>query len=174
MKITENQKNQIKKILLENEIEAISVVNPQIYVENIKNFEKILSENRLKYAIHSVLKVNHSTALLKTAFQNNLRADVSSLGELEQALKVGFTGERITANGPKNKKFLQKSVEIGATICVDSIEEIENLKKFSKKIPVLIRLAGFDAEPRSRFGIRKNHWENIAKMLSESENLDIL
>ena len=95
---SQNLNSQLHKILIEDEIEAISVVNPKIYEQNIKNFEKILSENRVKFAIHSVLKVNHSNALLKTAFKNNLRADVSSLGELEQSLKISFTGEKITAN----------------------------------------------------------------------------
>lgn len=131
MQISANLKKNLKKILLEDEIEAISVVNPKNFEKNIKNFEKILEDNRLKYAIHSVLKVNHSNALLRTALKHNLRADVSSLGELNQALEAGFAGEKITANGPKNKKFLQKSVEVGATICVDSIEEIENLKSLN-------------------------------------------
>lgn len=90
--------SQLQKILLQDEIETISVVNPTIYEQNIKNFQKILEQNHLKYAIHSVLKVNHSNALLKTALQNGLRADISSLGELNQVLAMGFVGENITAN----------------------------------------------------------------------------
>lgn len=174
----ENLQKNLKKILIDDGIEAISVVNPANYIKNIQSFERALSENHLKYAIHSVLKVNHSNVLLKTAFQNNLRADVSSLGELEQALKVGFTGERITANGPKNKKFLQKSVEIGATICVDSIEELEKIAKISienhEKIKVLIRLSGFEVELNSRFGIRKSLWNNAIEIIQKSENLKVL
>lgn len=132
MQITENLKKQLHKILIEDEVEAISVVNPQNYENNIKTFQKVLDESRIKYAIHSVLKVNHSNALLKTALKNGLRADVSSVGELEQALKAGFTGEHITANGPKSTKFLRRCLEEDVMIVVDSIEEIEKLIKMSE------------------------------------------
>jgi hypothetical protein len=79
MKITKNLKEKLKKILIKDEIEAISVVNPTIFEKNISEFKNILEKNKLKYQIHSVLKVNHSNSLLKTALKNGLRADVSSI-----------------------------------------------------------------------------------------------
>lgn len=159
MNISENLKKNLRKILIEDEIEAISVVNPEQFEKNIENFEKILEENRLKYAIHSVLKVNHSNALLRVAKSKNLRADVSSIGELDQALAMGFDGTNITSNGPKNRKFLNKSIEIGATIAVDSIEELEKITQIARekntKIAVILRLSAFKDGPHARFGIAK-------------------
>lgn len=178
MQISETLKQQLHKILIEDEIEAISVVNPQIYEENIRKFQSVLDASRVKYAIHSVLKVNHSNALLKTALKNGLRADVSSLGELEQALRAGFTGEMITANGPKNTKFLRKCLEEDVTIVVDSIEEIEKLAQMSewrdKKVKILVRLSEFDAEKDSRFGIPKMHWQQTANILEKDTKFTVL
>ena len=105
MNISENLKKNLRKILIEDEIEAISVVNPEQFEKNIENFEKILEENRLKYAIHSVLKVNHSNALLRVAKSKNLRADVSSIGELNQALAMGFSGEKLPAKKIKKSRL---------------------------------------------------------------------
>lgn len=175
MKISEKLKNQLHKILIEDEIEAISVVNPKIYEENIAKFKKVLEKNRLKYAIHSVLKVNHSNILLETALKNGLRADVSSIGELEQALKVGFTGENITANGPKNTKFLRKCLEEDVTIVVDSIEEIEKLAIMSewreKKVKILVRLWAFKWATNTRFGIAVWLWKASISLLEKHKNI---
>lgn len=179
MNISENLKKNLRKILIEDEIEAISVVNPEQFEKNIENFEKILEENRLKYAIHSVLKVNHSNALLRVAKSKNLRADVSSIGELNQALAMGFSGENITSNGPKNQKFLMKSIEIGATIIVDSVEELEKITKIAseknQKISIILRLGAFKNASDTRFGIAKWLWNLAINIIEKNrENLDVL
>lgn len=179
MNISENLKKNLRKILIEDEIEAISVVNPEQFEKNIENFEKILEENRLKYAIHSVLKVNHSNALLRVAKSKNLRADVSSIGELNQALAMGFSGENITSNGPKNRKFLMKSIEIGATIIVDSVEELEKITKIAseknQKISIILRLGAFKNASDTRFGIAKWLWNLAINIIEKNrENLDVL
>lgn len=144
MQISEKLSKNLQKILIDDGVEAISVVDPKKFSQNIENFEKIFASYRLRGAIHHVMKVNHSYKLLQTSQKHNLRADVSSIGELEKALHAGFTAEKITANGPKNKKFLEKSLAIGARIAVDSIEELEKIAKYAdihqKKIPILIRL----------------------------------
>ena len=179
MNISEKLKKNLRKILIEDEIEAISVVNPEQFEKNIENFEKILEENRLKYAIHSVLKVNHSNALLRVAKSKNLRADVSSIGELNQALAMGFSGENITSNGPKNQKFLMKSIEIGATIIVDSVEELEKITKIAseknQKISIILRLGAFKNASDTRFGIAKWLWNLAINIIEKNrENLDVL
>jgi orn/DAP/arg decarboxylase 2 len=179
MNISENLKKNLRKILIEDEIEAISVVNPEQFEKNIENFEKILEENRLKYAIHSVLKVNHSNTLLRVAKSKNLRADVSSIGELNQALAMGFSGENISSNGPKNQKFLMKSIEIGATIIVDSIEELEKITKIAseknQKISIILRLGAFKNASDTRFGIAKWLWNLAINIIEKNrENLDVL
>ncbi len=179
MNISENLKKNLRKILIEDEIEAISVVNPEQFEKNIENFEKILEENRLKYAIHSVLKVNHSNTLLRVAKSKNLRADVSSIGELNQALAMGFSGENISSNGPKNQKFLMKSIEIGATIIVDSVEELEKITKIAseknQKISIILRLGAFKNASDTRFGIAKWLWNLAINIIEKNrENLDVL
>ncbi|MBB1554013.1 alanine racemase [Candidatus Gracilibacteria bacterium] len=179
MNTSENLKKNLRKILIEDEVEAISVVNPEQFEKNIENFEKILEENRLKYAIHAVLKVNHSNELLRVAKAKNLRADVSSIGELDQALAMGFDGTNITSNGPKNRKFLNKSIEIGATIAVDSIEELEKITEIARekntKIAVILRLGAFKNASDTRFGIAKWLWNLAINILEKNrENLEVL
>ena len=174
MKITKNLKEKLKKILIKDEIEAISVVNPTIFEKNISEFKNILEKNKLKYQIHSVLKVNHSNSLLKTALKNGLRADVSSIWELEQALNNWFSADKITSNWPKNKKFLNKSIEIWATIVVDSIQELEKLAKIAKEkniiIKVIIRLWTFTSAKDTRFWIAKWLWPLSINILSENRD----
>lgn len=67
MELNEITKNELKKILINDEIEAISVVDPVQFRKNIENFEKIFASYRLRGAIHHVMKVNHSCELLKTS-----------------------------------------------------------------------------------------------------------
>jgi hypothetical protein len=62
-----NHEKDIKDILENPEIECISIVDPNILSANIENFQKILSIYKFRSAIHYVMKVNRSIALLRKA-----------------------------------------------------------------------------------------------------------
>ena len=96
--------------LLEKE-SCIGVVMLNRYAENIRAFREVTDPYRFTTHIHTVMKTNTSRALLECAKREKCRVDVSSLGELEKALSVGYAPENIIANGPKNELFLNKCVE---------------------------------------------------------------
>lgn len=163
----------LKDILITQWVEAISVVDPEQYKKNILRFMEVLSWARISGEIHTVLKVNHSDALLRTAESLGLRADVSSLNELKQAIRAGFSPDRISVNGPKNSAFLTHAMEIGAMIIVDSIEELEKIAMYAEThqriIPIMIRLWAFRAASDTRFGIAKWLWELSLQIIQKHQ-----
>lgn len=61
-----------------NSPECIGVIDTKQLENTITLFENTLENFKIKYKIHSVLKVNHSPKILEIAKKRNLRADVSS------------------------------------------------------------------------------------------------
>lgn len=160
--------------ILSGDTEAIGVVIPEQYRKNIGDFERVLAIYRFHSKIHTVMKVNSSLTLLKTARAQGCRVDVSSRGELEKALQAGYDGGSITANGPKNHRFLIRSVEEGTIISVDSMSEIQSLIALiprGRKQKILLRLGGFDISPNTRFGILKPHWQETIDLLSDHREI---
>lgn len=179
MELSKNEQASLINILDNPEIECIGVVDPKILRKNIESFQWVLSQYRFRSTIHYVMKVNQSTILLKEAKQSWCRVDVSSYGELMGALEAWYRHDAITANGPKNKRFLEKCIDIGCNIAVDSISELESItaisKKYPKRTPVLIRLGGFQVARSTRFGVIREYWEKSIKILSESrEYIEVL
>ena len=101
--------------------------------------------------------------------------DVSSYGELMKALEVGYSHNHITANGPKNLRFIKKCIEIGCIIAVDNLDELESIVAISKEMhkqqKILIRLGGFKMAKSTRFGITREHWEKSVEVLSDNKKL---
>jgi len=178
MKITKDIIPEQIESILNSEIECIGVVIPENLEKNIASFQKLLSWYRFRSRIHTVMKVNTCRSILETGKQMNCRVDVSSHRELEKAISIGYTWEYITANGPKNERFLRSCIEHDVTIAIDSISEIETLirlTEWDKKQNILIRISGFTASPATRFWILREHWEESAFLLWEnSQKFEIL
>ena len=67
-----------------------------------------------------------SIAVLKLFLEEGLGADVSTTGELEFALRAGVPGERLVIHGNnKEDELLHRSIEVGALIVIDSLDELE-------------------------------------------------
>ena len=67
-----------------------------------------------------------SIAVLKLFLEEGLGADVSTTGELEFALRAGTPGERLVIHGNnKEDELLHRSIEVGALIVLDSLDELE-------------------------------------------------
>lgn len=179
MQLNKNEQASIKNILRNPEIECIAIVDPAILQKNIDEFRWILWNYRFSSTLHYVMKVNQSICLLKEAKKSGCRVDVSSYSELMKSIWVWYTGDMITANGPKNQKFLSTCIELDCTIAVDNLSELESIiaisREFSKKQKILIRLGGFEMVRSTRFGITREHWEKSIEKLSEGrEYLEVL
>jgi diaminopimelate decarboxylase len=67
-----------------------------------------------------------SIAVLRLFLEEGLGADVSTTGELEFALRAGTPGQRLVIHGNnKEDELLHRSIEVGALIVLDSLEELE-------------------------------------------------
>src|SRR5213592_3724097 len=67
-----------------------------------------------------------SVAVLRLFAEEGLGADVSTVGELEFALRAGLDGAALVIHGNnKEDELLQRSIEVGALIVLDSLDELE-------------------------------------------------
>lgn len=178
MKITQDIIPKQIGSILDWEIECIGVVIPENLERNIVSFQSVLSHYRFPSQIHTVMKVNSSPTILRTGKKIWCRVDVSSHGELMKAISAWYTSEDITANGPKNKRFLLTCLEYSLTIAVDSLSELEELTRLIeswKKQKILIRISGFKWAEWTRFWILREHWENSVAFLSiHKEKFEVL
>ena len=97
-----------------------------------------------------------NVALLRLLAAEGLGADVSTLGELEFALRAGVPGDRLVCHGNnKSDRELQAAAQAGAFVVLDALEEIVRAKQAGVET-VLIRLTpGIEAE--THHAIRTAH-----------------
>jgi diaminopimelate decarboxylase len=100
-----------------------------------------------------------NVALLRLLCAEGLGADVSTLGELEFALRAGVPSERLVFHGNnKSDGELSAAAQAGALVVLDALEEIERAKR-AGVAAVLLRLTpGIEAE--THHAIRTAHAES--------------
>ncbi|MGW5237029.1 Y4yA family PLP-dependent enzyme [Streptomyces nodosus] len=150
----------------------LNVLLPETVAENARRFRAVYSRHRLTGRVYFAHKANRSSALVRRLAAEDVAAvgvDVASLEELRHALSCGFTGDRILATGPKDAEFLWLAARVGATVNLDSPNELEQLSALVRthglgRVDVLARLSGFESaggpggagtrllSRRSRFG----------------------
>lgn len=130
----------------------LNVMFPDHIAETIDRFEKIYKNRQLQGRIFYTSKPNKSAALKKRAALTNVGLDVSSEGELKNALSCGFHPSRIEATGPKNIDYLALGVQQDILLNVDNMAELRQLVQMAgllpagRKIRILVRLDGFKPE----------------------------
>ncbi len=98
----------------------------QRYREFVKAFKSLYQNVEIKYAY----KANTNLAVLNILRQEGAGADILSEGELFIAQKVGIEPRDIIFTGNnKTDTELEKAVDAGVIINLDSIHELERLKK---------------------------------------------
>lgn len=106
------------------------------------------------YEIFYSLKANPSLAVCARLRSYGARADISSMGELESALKAGFEPRNIAFVGPgKSERELEAAVRAGIyAVAVESPQELELIESLSRKLArpvnVLLRVNTLE-EPAS-------------------------
>jgi diaminopimelate decarboxylase len=97
-----------------------------------------------------------SIAVLQLLAEEGLGADVSTLGELEFALRAGITGERLVIHGNnKEDELLRRSAEVGALIVLDSLDELERARTIGAKRCLVRVTPGIEADTHE--GIMTGH-----------------
>ncbi|MFL5926363.1 MAG: diaminopimelate decarboxylase [Gaiellaceae bacterium] len=88
-----------------------------------------------------------SLAVLRLLAEEGLGADVSTAGELEFALRAGIDGTRLVIHGNnKEDELLQRSVEVGALIVLDSLDELERTRTLGAARCLVRVTPGIEAE----------------------------
>jgi len=100
-----------------------------------------------------------NVALLRLLAAEGIGADVSTLGELEFALRAGVPGDRLVFHGNnKSDGELRAAAQAGALVVLDALEEIARAKQAGVEA-VLIRLTpGIEAD--THHAIRTAHAES--------------
>ncbi len=106
------------------------ITNETRVVENFNAYKKAFPDADIYYAA----KANGSFAILSILAKQGAGADVFSYGELYMALLAGIAKEKILFNGNSKTDFeLQKAVEIGVKVSVDSRDELHTLSEIAQK-----------------------------------------
>lgn len=105
------------------------VTNESRVIENFHAYTKAFPDADIYYAA----KANGSFAILRMLAQHGAGADVFSYGELYMALLAGIPHEKILFNGNSKTDFeLQKAVELGVKVSVDSRDELHTLSEIAQ------------------------------------------
>ncbi|MCE8423607.1 MAG: diaminopimelate decarboxylase, partial [Candidatus Methanoperedens sp.] len=104
------------------------VTNESRIIENFSAYRKAFPDAEIYYAA----KANGSLTILRLLARAGAGADVFSYGELYLALLAGIPREKILFNGNSKTDFeLQKAVELGIKVSVDSRNELHTLSEFA-------------------------------------------
>ncbi|WP_192553385.1 Y4yA family PLP-dependent enzyme [Pseudomonas sp. IzPS59] len=137
----------------------LNLVWPHAFEANVQALQSVLKRHDVDYAIFYGAKANKSQCLLAAASASGIGTDVSSLFELQAALRAGTPAEHLCATGPaKTAAFHSALLQGGSLICVDSLEEFSHLKALldtsqpPAKARILLRYRPTSC-PASRFGM---------------------
>jgi diaminopimelate decarboxylase len=124
-----------------------------------------------------------SIAVLQLLAEEGLGADVSTIGELEFALRAGITGERLVIHGNnKEDELLQRSAEVGALIVLDSPDELERARTIEAKRCLIRVTPGIEADTHegimtghlgSKFGLPPDDAVEAIRRLPECAGLHV-
>ncbi|MFI7000895.1 decarboxylase [Nocardia sp. NPDC050175] len=143
------------------------LVFPQVFAENLAQFRSVLDHVLSRYRICYAHKANQSRAFVRTAARAGIAIDAASPQEVTSAVAAGFGPQRIEVTGPKGEVFLRDLIDRVITINVDNLWELARIPELtSTKVPVLLRVSGFDDGQVSRFGVPLGHIERAFELLS--------
>lgn len=127
----------------------LNVLFPSRISESVRAFQGVLREEEIDGSVIYTTKPNRSQGLVREVALIGIPVDVSSAGAMSAALAAGIVGSRIHASGPKDIEYLALAYQHGATICIDSFDELELLEHLSAgrvwgpKPKIMVRLSGF-------------------------------
>jgi diaminopimelate decarboxylase len=124
-----------------------------------------------------------SVAVLRLLAEEGLGADVSTVGELEFALRAGISGDRLVIHGNnKEDELLRRSAEVGALIVLDSLDELERARAIGAPRCLIRVTPGIEADTHegimtghlgSKFGLPPDDAAEAIRRLPECEGLHV-
>jgi diaminopimelate decarboxylase len=124
-----------------------------------------------------------SVAVLGLFAEEGLGADVSTVGELEFALRAGIPGERLVVHGNnKEDELLRRTAALGALIVLDSLEELERARGHGAERFLVRVTPGIEADTHeavktahhgSKFGLPPEDAVELLRRAPECEGLHV-
>jgi len=124
-----------------------------------------------------------SVAVLKLLADEGFGADVSTLGELEFALRAGIPGERMIIHGNnKENELLSRATDTGALIVLDSLDELDRARALGGTRFLIRVTPGIEADTHeavktahhgSKFGLPPEDAAEAVRRLPEAEGLHV-
>ncbi|MBV4476786.1 Y4yA family PLP-dependent enzyme [Pseudomonas botevensis] len=155
----------------------LNLVWPHAFEANADALQAVLKRHNVDYSIFYGAKANKSQGLLGSASVSGIGVDVSSIHELEAALRAGTSAQHLCATGPaKTAAFHRALVQGGSLICVDSLEEFAHLKAVLDTFPspakarILLRYRPHSC-PASRFGMGQDDLLECLRSLTEQREV---
>lgn len=143
-----------------------NVLFPKNLVNNINKYKDIFVDFKMDNNIFFSCKANKSLCFLKTCADNGCGIEVSSIFELQDALK--YT-RRIIASGPaKSNEYINLAIYNENIISVDDIEELKIIKETNKSVNILLRINDVSDSIISRFGINTSQLQECIDIIKKS------
>lgn len=114
------------------------VVSEDQVRRNARRFQRAFGEAWTvgNVKILPALKANWNLAVQRILAEEGCGADVYSAGELEIALRAGIDPDSISVNGvPKAEDHVRRTLEVGAKLTVDSLEDVRLLQEIAPHLP---------------------------------------
>ena len=149
------------------------------YIELLESFKKYYPKFNIAYSY----KTNYTPKLVQIVDKLGGYAEVVSDMEMEIALRSGVAPKHIIWNGPiKNVKKVKELLLLGGTVNVDTLTELNEIKKMSENHPDHILNIGLRCNydvgdgVLSRFGfdVDGNDFEEANKIIAENPNLHLI
>ncbi|MGY1888421.1 Y4yA family PLP-dependent enzyme [Pseudomonas sp. SDT291_1_S447] len=160
--------------LVEQQGSPLNLVWPHAFELNTQALLNVLKQYQVPHALFYGAKANKSQSMLGAAANSGIGVDVSSIHELNAALRAGVPGTKICATGPaKTAVFHQALISAGSLICVDSLEEFDHLHSViptqagPTKTRVLLRYRPKSSQ-NSRFGMGSQDLLQCLQRLTEN------
>ena len=151
-----------------------------------KNYEELTTAFKSYYPKFNIAysyKTNYIPKLVQIVDRLGGYAEVVSDMELEVAVRSGVKPERIIWNGPiKNKEKVSELLLAGGTVNIDSIYEIENIRRIAEsnpksKLNVGIRInydVGDGVLSRFGFDVENEDFDTALRFVKDTPNVHLI
>jgi len=117
----------VQNQLVTEETPLVGLINIEGVKHTVTSLKKAFPDH---FEHHYAVKSNGMSAVLKLIRQQGMLAETASPGELQQALRAGYSGNEIVFDEPvKTYKVLREVLSLGATLHLDNFTELERVIK---------------------------------------------
>lgn len=162
---------------------AFYLLESDIFEKNYKELTTAFKSYYPKFNIAYSYKTNYTPKLVQIVNRLGGYAEIVSDMEMEIALKSGVESKHIIWNGPiKNEKKVEELLLMGGTVNIDSVYELDYLRKISESYPTHIFNVGIRCNYNvgdgilSRFGfdVDSKDFDIILQFIKSTSNVKLI